>query len=108
MMAGIYEDVWWEEKGDEEADEEEEEKDKASDGGAAVATSNKEEIWKEEAEAAAIKALKKRMRKLKPSGVVASLQVDPEVSDEEDNVVARMKAIEQKLADEIKQKLEAA
>jgi len=47
------------------------------------------------AEIAAYELLKRKKRKLKPSGCLTSLYIDPDVSDDEDNVIKKMRKKEE-------------
>ena len=74
---------------DPDAIEEEED----SDGQSRAHSKAQESLERDAAEAALL--AKRRLRKLKPSGIVNSLFIDPDVSeDDENNVVKRMRAEE--------------
>lgn len=83
--------------GPEDAIIEEDEEDRGSDGKLEASALNKKEDGESEEVRAAVEAfLKKRKRKLKQSGCLMAMYIDPDVSDDdEDNPVKRMRKKEE-------------
>lgn len=80
----------------EDAIMEEDEEDKASDGQSlAPSTVKNVQAESEEVQAAIEAAIKKRKRKLKQSGCLTAMYIDPDVSDDEDDVIKRMRKAEE-------------